>query len=114
MNKKFDETNRGVLFTNDKKEHEKQPDFTGNININGKKYRLAGWKRESTTGKEYTTLSISEFNKNTGAGGYTRAETIQEPKGDGSDRWGEVEKALGSFGDTPDFSGKDDKDDIPF
>ena len=34
--------NSGVLFVNDRKEKENQPDYTGNVVINGSKKRLAG------------------------------------------------------------------------
>jgi hypothetical protein len=46
----YDNTNRGVLFTN-KKKNEKQPDFTGQINIEGK---------TSAKGTEFTSLSVRE------------------------------------------------------
>ena len=31
--KKFDETNRGAIWKNEKKETDKHPDFTGSINV---------------------------------------------------------------------------------
>ena len=39
----YDNTNRGVLFRNHKKEQPNQPDHTGNINIDGKEYWLSAW-----------------------------------------------------------------------
>lgn len=59
----FDETNRGVLFLETDKESEKHPDYTGKVNVEGKEYRLAGWKRQSKNGKGFLSLSISEFKK---------------------------------------------------
>lgn len=58
----YDDTNRGVLFPNDRKQHDKQPDYTGKINIDGKDYRLAGWKKTSRDGsKRFLSLAVSEF-----------------------------------------------------
>jgi hypothetical protein len=43
--KKYDETNRGAIWKNEKKETDKHPDFTGSINVDGHDYWLSGWKR---------------------------------------------------------------------
>jgi len=51
---------RGSLFKNDNKERENQPDFTGNVKINGKVWRIAGWNTESRGGTEYISLSVSD------------------------------------------------------
>jgi len=67
--KKFDETNRGVLFENDKEGNEARPDVTGNITIQVPddaspgdlvKFRLAGWNKESkNSGMTFVSLSAS-------------------------------------------------------
>ena len=54
--KEFDNTNRGVLFINNRKESEKHPDYTGNVNIDGVGYWLSGWKK---VGKSGTFLSLA-------------------------------------------------------
>jgi len=41
----------GALFRNTKKEKEAQPDYQGDLVINGTKYRLAGWGRAGKAGK---------------------------------------------------------------
>ncbi len=51
--------NSGVLFVNDRKEKETQPDYTGNIVMGGVKKRLAGWKKTSKSDPSMTFLSIS-------------------------------------------------------
>jgi uncharacterized protein (DUF736 family) len=56
----FDNTNRGVLFSRKDKKNEKQPDYDGNINVNGKDYALAGWKKTSQKGATFLSLKISE------------------------------------------------------
>ena len=57
--------NSGVLFVNDRKEKENQPDYTGNITIDGKKMRLAGWKKtaKADPSKQFLSISVSEFLK---------------------------------------------------
>ena len=54
-----DYDNSGVLFVNDRKDKENQPDYTGNIVLNGEKKRLAGWKKTSKSDPSKTFLSIS-------------------------------------------------------
>ncbi len=52
---------RGVLFKNNKKEEgSKQPDYTGSVLVNGKEWRLAGWKELSSKGTKYLSLRLSE------------------------------------------------------
>lgn len=55
--------NSGALFINDRKEKDNQPDYTGNIVINGEKKRLAGWKKTSKSdpSKTFLSLAVSEY-----------------------------------------------------
>ena len=55
----MDKNNSGALFKNDKKKTEKQPDFTGEIVIEDKKFRLAGWKRVSPKGTAFISLKAT-------------------------------------------------------
>lgn len=50
----------GALFNNDNKEREAQPDFTGNVKIGGKVWRLAGWNTESRAGTPYISLKVTD------------------------------------------------------
>jgi len=52
----YDNTNKGVLFNNNRKEMEKQPDYNGSLNVEGKEYWLSGWKKE---GKKCTFISLA-------------------------------------------------------
>lgn len=55
----FDNTNRGVLFVNDKKEPgDKKPDRTGSLNVDGVEYFIDGWIRKSQAGATFLSLSV--------------------------------------------------------
>jgi len=59
--KKFDDTNRGALFTNDYKEQgDNKPDLTGKLNVEGKPYRIAAWEKTSDAGKEYLSIQLTD------------------------------------------------------
>lgn len=53
----YDNTNRGVLFKNDRKEKDSHPDFTGNVNIECQEYWLSAWVKEGQKGK-FFSLSV--------------------------------------------------------
>lgn len=55
----YDNTNRGVLFKNYRKESEKHPDYKGNINVGGVEFWLSAWIKEGAKGK-FMSLSVSE------------------------------------------------------
>lgn len=66
--KKFDDTDRGVLFENDKEGNEARPDVTGKITIkipdgasagDVVEFRLAGWKKPYGDGQELLSLLVS-------------------------------------------------------
>lgn len=60
MEKQYDDTNRGSLFVNDRKEKETQPDYTGMVNVGGVEYRLSAWKMISKGGLKYMSLAVSK------------------------------------------------------
>ncbi len=55
----YDNTNRGVLFKNDRKDSEKHPDYKGNINVGGVEFWLSAWIKEGAKGK-FMSLSIQQ------------------------------------------------------
>jgi len=65
----YDNTNKGVLFANDKRGNEKAPDYKGKIDINGVEKEIAGWVRNSAKG-ELISLVVQE----------PRAKTIAPPE----------------------------------
>ena len=57
----YDNTNSGVLFANQyKEEGDSRPDFIGNVDVEGKEFRLAGWKNVSSKGKRYIAVKGEE------------------------------------------------------
>lgn len=53
----YDETNRGKLWPNRRKERETQPDMTGYFNIDGEEYFLDAWiKRDENGGLRMINL----------------------------------------------------------
>lgn len=56
----YDNTNRGVLFKNSRKQTENHPDYTGSINIDGTEYWLSAWIKESRAGNKFLSLSIGD------------------------------------------------------
>ena len=59
--------NSGSLFTNQRKEKETHPDFTGRIKIgddlleairNGEELQLSGWRKTTKNGQTWLSLSI--------------------------------------------------------
>ena len=47
----YDNTNRGVLFKNDRKEKDTHPDYKGSINADGVEYWISAWMKEGANGK---------------------------------------------------------------
>lgn len=71
---KYDQTNRGVLFVNDRKETETQPDRTGSLNVEGVEYFFDGWLKESKDGKKFLSVSVKRKDK--------QPQAAQEPRND--------------------------------
>lgn len=55
----FDNTNRGSIWKNDKKEKDTHPDFTGSLNVNGVEYWVSAWKRKPDQSDKAPALSFS-------------------------------------------------------
>lgn len=56
----YDNTNRGALFDNDRKESDTHPDMKGKLNVNGVEHWFSAWWKESQTGKQYLSLSLGK------------------------------------------------------
>lgn len=56
----YDNTNRGVLFDNERKQSDTHPDMTGTLNINGVDHWFSGWWKQTRDGSEFLSLSIGK------------------------------------------------------
>ena len=57
----YDNSNRGVLFKNDRKETERHPEYKGSINVDGQEFWLSAWVKDGKSGK-FMSLSITPKN----------------------------------------------------
>ncbi len=55
----YDNNMSGALFKNKDKEG-KQPDYRGECEIDGKKYQIAGWMKQSQKGVPFMSLKFQE------------------------------------------------------
>ena len=55
----YDNTNRGTIGKNTRKEREEHPDITGSINVEGVDYWLNGWlKTNQNDGSKFYSLTV--------------------------------------------------------
>lgn len=56
----YDNTNKGALFKNDDKRNDKDPDYKGTVNVDGREFWISGWIRtpRDTTKKKFIGFSI--------------------------------------------------------
>lgn len=93
MAKEYDNTNRGSIWKNDKKETDTHPDFTGSLNVDGVEYWVSAWKRKPDASDKAPALSFT-----------VKAKEASTGKTQGQDQKPNEQK-----GDFDDF-----EDDIPF
>ncbi len=51
--------NSGLIFKNDRKDNERQPDYKGSVNVCGKQMEIALWVKENNRGK-FMSAKFSE------------------------------------------------------
>ncbi len=54
-----DNTNRGAIWPNRKKEKDTHPDFTGSVNVDGKEFWVNAWKKKEGDKPNAPSLSFS-------------------------------------------------------
>jgi hypothetical protein len=72
----YDNTNRGAIWKNKKKETDKHPDFTGSLNVDGHDYWVSAWKRRDDAPANAPALSFQVKPKD----GRPREETSMSQK----------------------------------
>jgi len=55
----YDNTNRGALFTQNKRTKETQPHYKGVLNVEGKDYEIVGWVRKAKSPPHDVFISLS-------------------------------------------------------
>lgn len=55
----YDNTNKGAIFKNERKQNERQPDYNGTVNVEGKEYYISCWIKESQAGKKFFSASLT-------------------------------------------------------
>ena len=57
----YDNTNKGAMFPNRYKEDgDKRPDHTGNLDVDGKEFKIAAWQSTSKAGNSYLSIRLTE------------------------------------------------------
>jgi uncharacterized protein (DUF736 family) len=59
----FDNTNRGALFKNNRKEKDTQPDYTGSLNVGGVDHFLDAWLKTDKNGNKFMSVSVKRKDK---------------------------------------------------
>lgn len=66
----YDNTNRGGIWINKRKEKDTHPDYTGSVNIDGVEYWVSAWKRYSAkTGEPFLSLAVKRKDEQPSGGG---------------------------------------------
>jgi uncharacterized protein (DUF736 family) len=78
----YDNTNRGSLFKNDRKDDAKFPDYKGSINVDGTDYWLSAWIKVSKDGNKFMSLSVK--NKNADASLNKKPSKVKQEEFDDS------------------------------
>lgn len=60
MIQQYDNTNRGVLFKNDDKADEREPDYTGSLNVDGVEFFLDAWIKTAKSGRKFMSVRVKE------------------------------------------------------
>ena len=57
----YDNNNKGAIFRNSyKEEGDNKQDYVGEINVDGKDWKVALWESESKKGNKYLSVRITE------------------------------------------------------
>src|SRR3990167_6733572 len=90
--KEYDNTNRWVLFENNRKRNSKDSDYNGTINIDGREYWLNGWESNgkavaSGTVKPKTEARRENYERSRESQAPARSEYNDDRKPPPADEW---------------------------
>lgn len=54
----YDNTNTGALFKNTRRTNDRQPEFTGKLNVAGQEFYVSGWRKSRDGGDPFISLAI--------------------------------------------------------
>jgi len=60
----YDNNLRGALFKNNKRTDERQPEYTGNCEINGQEFWVSAWVKESKNGQKFFSMAYTPKDQN--------------------------------------------------
>jgi hypothetical protein len=60
MSQKYDNTDKGALFKNDRKENDKHPDMKGTLNVGGKDFWISAWFNQNEKVGKFVKLAVTE------------------------------------------------------
>jgi uncharacterized protein (DUF736 family) len=52
--------NTGTLWKNDRKEKDTQPDYRGDLDVDGRKLEISAWIKTKKDGSKFMSLSVKE------------------------------------------------------
>ena len=73
----YDNSNRGAMWPNVDRMSERHPDFSGSLDVNGKKYWVSGWRKKEGANPAAPMITFTIKEKEN-AGGMTQ-EPVREP-----------------------------------
>ena len=77
----YDNTNRGSIWKNDRKDTDTHPDFTGTLNVEGVEYFCDAWKRKPDANPKAPALSFKVKRKDKQPTDSQRSQRAQKPPG---------------------------------
>jgi len=59
----YDNTNKVIIFKNNKREKDTHPEYKGTINVEGKDYEISLWVKEGKNGKFFSGTIKEPYKK---------------------------------------------------
>jgi hypothetical protein len=78
----YDNTNRGSIWKNKKKERDTHPDFTGSINVEGVEYWVNAWRRKEDANPSAPAMTFTVRPKETKADHQNERPAVRKSSAD--------------------------------